>query len=68
LKKLDGVVCKDEAKDIKITAGEKPGTQKVVVKSTKKLTKEEAVKAMGDQKERFVVVKVKAGETADKAG
>jgi hypothetical protein len=49
------------AKDIKITAGDKPGTQKVVLKSTKELTKDQLVKAMGAKSKRFVVTTVKKG-------
>ena len=51
----------DLAKDIKITAGDKPGTQKVVLKSTKELTKDQLVKAMGAKSKRFVVTTVKKG-------
>lgn len=45
--------------DIAITAGDTPGTQKVVVKSTKELTKKQLVKAMGAQATKFVVTDVK---------
>jgi len=60
-KKLDGVIASDLKKDIKISAGDKPGTQKVVLKSTKELTKEQLTTAMGSKKERFVVQDVKKG-------
>ena len=49
----------DPAKDIKIEAGDKPGTQKVTFKSTKKITKKAAVAAIGDKADRFVVKNVK---------
>ena len=44
------------AKEVKIAAGEKAGTQKVtVVSDTEGITKEDAVKALGKKSTRFVV-------------
>lgn len=46
----------DAAKEIIIKDGEEKGKQLVAFKSTSsELTKEEAIEAMGDKKERFVV-------------
>ncbi len=58
---MDGVL----ADDIKIAAGDKPGTQKVTFKSSNsEITKEMAIKAIGDKKDQFVVKNVKKGEAA----
>lgn len=41
---------------MKIEAGEKPGTQKVLVmSSSEKLTKKQAVTSLGDKAKRYVV-------------
>ncbi|CAN5278047.1 hypothetical protein BH23VER1_BH23VER1_00450 [soil metagenome] len=56
---MDGVLAEDPDKDIKIENGEEKGTQKVTFKSTNPdLTKEKAIAAIGEQKDRFVVTKV----------
>jgi hypothetical protein len=48
--KLPGVT------DVKIEAGDKPSTQKVTVTSDKTgITKDEAVKSLGDKAKKFVV-------------
>lgn len=44
-------------KEVKIEAGDKPKTQKVTVVGEKEgITKEEAVKSLGNKAKRFVVV------------
>ncbi len=58
-KNLDGIVCEDVNTDIKIAKGEKKGTQVVTIKTTKALTKEAAIAAIGAKKDRFVVKSVK---------
>jgi hypothetical protein len=62
LKKLEGVLAENPEKDILITAGEKPGTQKVTFKATKEITKEKAIEAMGDKKDTYVVQSLKKAE------
>lgn len=61
---MEGVIADDVEKDIQITAGDDPGTQKVVFKSTSTdLTKEKAVEAIGDKyKDRYVVKTLKKEE------
>lgn len=53
---------------MKIAAGDKPGTQKVTVMSTSTaLTKEAAVKSLGDKAKRYVVKTFKKkGEKKEK--
>lgn len=63
------MIAKDATKDIKIEAGEEAGTQKVTFKAANdKITKDLAVKAIGDKKDTFVVKKVqKKTEEKEKA-
>ena len=69
---MDGIVWADLNKDIVITAGDTPGTQKVVFKATTELDKAKLSAAMGAKKTRFVVTKVtekgKKEKKEDKAG
>lgn len=59
---MNGIVCKDAFKDIVIGKGKVKGTQIVTFKSTNaKLTKEQAIKAIGDHKDKYVVVSVENG-------
>ena len=60
--KLDGVVAKDVKKDIVIKKGDKPGTQKVMFKSTAgDLTKKKAIASLGTKASRYVVKDFKKG-------
>ena len=62
-KKLDGIVAADVDKDIKIEAGDKPGTQKVTFKSTSdKISKEDAIEKLGSKSSRYVVKDLKKAE------
>jgi len=62
--KLDGVVCEDAEKDIKVIGGSKEGTQLVVLRATdpSKITRQAATKAMGPLKKKFLVVSVVKGD------
>ena len=62
-KKLDGIVAAEVDKDIKIEAGDKPGTQKVTFKSTSdKISKEDAIEKLGSKSSRYVVKDLKKAE------
>lgn len=53
---------------MEIKAGEKAGTQLVIVKGSEKgLTKEQAVKSLGDKATRFVVKEWKEGDSEEKS-
>jgi hypothetical protein len=62
-KKLDGIVAADVETDIKIEAGDKPGTQKVTFKSTSdKISKQDAIKKLGSKASRYVVKDLKKAD------
>lgn len=62
-KKLDGVIAADVETDIKIEAGDKPGTQKVTFKSTStEITKEKAIEKLGSKSSRYVVKELKKAD------
>ena len=58
---MEGVVCENADKDIKIINGKEKGTQVVLLQTTGKLTKDKAVEAIGQKYDKFVVVSVKEG-------
>jgi len=61
------VVSEDLITDITFAAGEEEGTQVVTFKaSSAKLTKEQAIEAIGDAKDRFVVKTFEKVKDADK--